>query len=75
MIFRFKRRISIVLESNDKGAIDKITNKYFKAKIKDNDPEDKDTFVCISSSIEEIKPKGCCSGQPIKNSEAIENQT
>lgn len=57
--FKYKRRISIVLESNSKGAIDKIANKYFKPKIADNDEEDKENFVSVRSSVTD-----CRSGRP-----------
>ena len=58
-VYKYQKRITIDLQSNNFLSIQRVSRKFFLCNpIKsENDPDDLDTFVSISRTQEEIRPR------------------
>ena len=58
--YKFKKKVTITLESDSKPDIERIDNKYYNPKISqyDNKVGDIDKWVAISACKEDIKVNG-----------------
>ncbi len=55
MTYRFRKKITITLESNNQLKLQEIDRLYFLAKPKNNLPEDESNYVAISRTSEPLE--------------------
>lgn len=54
--FEYKKKVTIILESNSKPDLERIANRYYNPNIAkdDNDSEDKEKFVSLNIMKEDL---------------------